>query len=214
MKLKVKITGPKVHDVGYRYFLMSNAIDLGLKGFQARNRVSETGQEVITLVEGDEDVIEDFKVLVETRTPEQAGISKIAFEDYQGDVMRTGEYAQVCTALQLNKAIPVLIEIRDKQDEIIGGQKELLGGQKELLDGQKELIGGQKEIINGQEKLVDGQRELVNGQKELVGGMNALREDLVDEIQGLREDLITRGDGRLVRIEKDIKTIKSKLGIR
>jgi len=31
MKLKVKITGHKVHDVGYRYFLMSNAIDLGFK---------------------------------------------------------------------------------------------------------------------------------------------------------------------------------------
>lgn len=46
MKQKVKITGPKVHDVGYRYFLMSNAIDLGLKGFQARNRMGEMGQEV------------------------------------------------------------------------------------------------------------------------------------------------------------------------
>jgi len=165
MKLKVKITGPKVHDVGYRYFLMSNAIDLGLKGFQARNRMGEMGQEVITLVEGDEETIADFKALVEARTPEHAGISKIAFEDYKGDIMRTGEYAQVCTALQLNKAIPVLIEIRDKQEEI-------------------------------------------------VGGMNALREDLLDELQGLREDLITRSDGRLVRMEKDIKTIKAKLGIR
>ncbi len=27
--------------------------------------------------------------------------------------MRTGEYAQVCTALQMNKAIPVLLAIRD-----------------------------------------------------------------------------------------------------
>ncbi|MCX6678784.1 MAG: acylphosphatase [Methanothrix sp.] len=35
MKQQAKITGPKVHDVGYRIFLMSNAIDLGLKGFQA-----------------------------------------------------------------------------------------------------------------------------------------------------------------------------------
>jgi hypothetical protein len=35
MKLKIKITGPKVHEVGYRYFLMSNAIDMGLKGFHA-----------------------------------------------------------------------------------------------------------------------------------------------------------------------------------
>ena len=50
MKLKVKITGPKVHDVGYRYFLMSNAIDMGLKGFHARNRSGEKEPEVIALV--------------------------------------------------------------------------------------------------------------------------------------------------------------------
>lgn len=46
MKLKIKITGSRVHDVGYRYFLMSNAIDMGLKGFHARNRISGTDQEV------------------------------------------------------------------------------------------------------------------------------------------------------------------------
>ena len=84
-------------------------------------------------------------VIAEARIPEPAWISKIAFEDYKGDIMRTGEYAQACTALQLNKAIPVMIEIRDKQ-------------------------------------------------KELVGGMNALREDFLDELLGLRGDLITRSD--------------------
>lgn len=52
MKLKVEIIGPKIHDVGYRYFMMSNAIDLGLKGFHARNRLSGETQQVIALVEG------------------------------------------------------------------------------------------------------------------------------------------------------------------
>lgn len=113
MKLKVKITGSKVHDVGYRYFLMSNAIDLGLKGFHARNRMAGTEQQVIALVEGDEEAIADFRAVIETSKPEHSEVSKIAFEDYDGDVMRTGEYAQVCTALQLNKAIPVLLAIRD-----------------------------------------------------------------------------------------------------
>ena len=55
MKLKVKIIGRKTHDVGYRYILMTNAIDIGLRGFQASNRLSGTDQEVIALVEGDQD---------------------------------------------------------------------------------------------------------------------------------------------------------------
>lgn len=113
MKLKVKITGSKVHDVGYRYFLMSNAIDQGLKGFHARNRMSGTGQEVIALVEGDEEAVADFKTIVKNRTPEHSEVSGVAFEDYDGDVMKVGEYAQVCTALQMNKAIPLLLKIQD-----------------------------------------------------------------------------------------------------
>ena len=118
MKIKVKIKGPKVHDVGYRYFLMSSAIDMGLKGFQARNRVSGTDQEVIALVEGDEEAIADFKALVESKKPEHADVSNIAFDDYDSDVMKTGEYAQVCTALQLNKAIPLLLAMKTNTDAI------------------------------------------------------------------------------------------------
>ncbi len=113
MKLKVKITGPRVHDVGYRYFLMSKAMDLCLKGFHARNRMSGEEQEIIALVEGDEEAIADFGKLVETRKPEHSKVSSIAFENYEGDVMRAGEYAQVCTALQMNKAIPLLLKIQN-----------------------------------------------------------------------------------------------------
>ena len=49
LKLKIKITGPKVHEVGHIYFLMSNAIDIGLKGFHARNRTGGKEPEVIAL---------------------------------------------------------------------------------------------------------------------------------------------------------------------
>lgn len=113
MKLKVKITGPNVHDLGYRYFLMSNAIDLGLKGFHARNKMSGEEQEVIALVEGDEEAVADFRKLVETQKPEHSKVSNIAFENYEGDVMKANEYAQVCTALQMNKAIPLLLKIQN-----------------------------------------------------------------------------------------------------
>lgn len=67
-------------------------------------------QEAIALVEGDEEAVADFRNIVETKKTEHSDVSEIAFEEFEGDVMRTGEYAQVCTALQLNKAIPVLLE--------------------------------------------------------------------------------------------------------
>ena len=40
MKLKVKIIGHNVHEVGYRYFLMSNAIDLRSRRLQCPQPVS------------------------------------------------------------------------------------------------------------------------------------------------------------------------------
>ena len=141
MKLKVKITGPKVHDVGYRYFLMSNAIDLGLKGFHARNRTGEKGPEVTALVEGDEETIADFKKLVETQKPDHSQVSSIVFEDCEGDIMRTSEYAYVCTTIQLNKAIPVLLDIRDDLKEMKGDMKAV----RKTTESTLEEIKGMRE---------------------------------------------------------------------
>jgi acylphosphatase len=143
MKIKIKITGSKVHDVGYRYFLMSNAIDLGLRGFHARNRMNGMEPEVVVLIEGDEETIADFKKLVETRKPEHVEVSNVAFEDYEGDVMRAGEYAQVCSALLLNKAIPVLLEIRDDLKEMKGDVKAV----RKTTDATLDEIKGLREDI-------------------------------------------------------------------
>ena len=143
MKLKIKITGPKVHDVGYRYFLMSNAIDIGLKGFHARNRTGEKGPEVTALVEGDEETIADFKRLIETQKPEHSQVSSIAFEDYKGDIMKTESYAQICSAIQLNKAIPLLLDIRNDMKEMKGDMKAM----RNTTDATLDEIKGMREDI-------------------------------------------------------------------
>jgi acylphosphatase len=135
MKLEVIITGPKVHDVGFRYFLMSNAIDLGLNGFRARNGMNGKEQEVIALVEGDEGSIADFRRLIEVQKPERSEISNIVFKDYEGDVMRAGEYAQICTALQLNKAIPILLKIQDNTNATPQILEEVKGLREDLQPG-------------------------------------------------------------------------------
>ena len=135
MKLRVTITGPKVHDVGFRYFLMSNAIDLGLNGFRARNGMNGKEQEVIALVEGDQGAIADFRRLIEVQKPERSEVSNIVFEDYEGDVMRAGEYAQICTALQLNKAIPILLKIQDNTNPTPQILEEIKGLREDIQPG-------------------------------------------------------------------------------
>jgi acylphosphatase/gas vesicle protein len=195
MKLKVKIIGPKVHDVGYRYFLMSNAIDLGLKGFHARNRTGEKGPEVTALVEGDEETIADFKKLVETQKPDHSQVSSIVFEDYEGDIMRTSEYAFVCTNIQLNKAIPLLLDMRDNLKEMTGDLKELKGDIKEL---------------KGDMKAVRKNTDIIPQIGEDIKAVKANMSEVTEEIKGMRED-IQPGYSR--QMQADVRAIKERLGM-
>nr|WP_287848821.1 hypothetical protein [Methanothrix sp.] len=54
MKLKITLAGPKVHDVGYRVFLLKNAMNTALPGLSTYNWEADGRQQVIALVEGDE----------------------------------------------------------------------------------------------------------------------------------------------------------------
>jgi acylphosphatase len=125
---------------------MSNAIDMGLKGFHARNRTGEKEPEVIALVEGDEETIADFKRLIETQKPEHSQVSSIAFEDYKGDIMKTESYAQICSAIQLNKAIPLLLDIRNDMKEMKGDMKAMRNTTETTLE---EIKGMREDIQPG-----------------------------------------------------------------
>lgn len=191
MKLKIKIAGPKIHDVGYRYFLMSVAIDMGLKGFHARNKMGEKEPEVIVLVEGDDESIADFKKMVETRKPERSQVSSIAFEDYEGDVMKTESYAQICSSIQLNKAIPVLLDIRSSINDMSAS-----------INGMNANINDMSANINGMKASLDEVRK-----------NTAATPQILEEIKEMRED-IKPGYGMSMRqVQSDIKAIKEQLGM-
>jgi acylphosphatase len=111
MKLRITITGPKVHDVGYRYLLLGGAMSLRLPGFDANNFTDGKTQIVDVVVEGKEPQIAAFKKFVENNRPADAEVSDITISDYDGDVMKTSEYSQIITALQLLKAIPAVLKI-------------------------------------------------------------------------------------------------------
>jgi acylphosphatase len=203
MKLQITITGPKVHNVGYRYFLMNKAMASRIRMFEAHNIEDEQEQQVMILVDGGEKEVDAFRKLAQEKRPSRASVSKIVVEDYEGDVMRVGEYAQFCTTIQLDKAIPVLLDMRDDLKELKGDVKELKGDMKELKDDVKELKCDMKGTRENVKSLVDEQRTLLEGQKETI-----------NEIRGLRDDLAVHNNIEWqARIENDIRMIKSKIGI-
>jgi acylphosphatase len=123
MKIKITIIGPRVHDVGYRVFLMKHATNLALPGLSTYNWDENGQQEVIALVEGDEARIAAFRHLVEKNKPGLAEVSKVTFEDYNGEVGRASEVAIFCSFVQLDKAIPLLLDMRDDLKEMKSDMK-------------------------------------------------------------------------------------------
>ena len=127
MKLKVKIIGHKVHDVGYRPYLTELAMRLALRGFEVYNDDEAGQQAVIALVEGDEQRIMKFNSSVRKERPQLADVDNVLSEEYAGDVMPLWQSASINTASQMNKAIPLLLEMKDDIKEMKGDIKEMKG---------------------------------------------------------------------------------------
>jgi acylphosphatase len=105
MKLKITITGQEVHNVGYRFFLFDNAVNLGISGFRAFYSMKGDVQAVVALIEGSVKAVEEFKKMVERKKPERALVSSIAFEEIDVNIMRIEGYAQYYSTVLLNRLL-------------------------------------------------------------------------------------------------------------
>ena len=173
MKLKIKITGPKVHDVGYRVFLLKNAMNLALPGLSTYNWEENEQKEVIVLVEGDEARIAAFRRVVEEKKPELAEVSGVTYENYDGEVGRTSEVAMFCSFVQLDKAIPLLLDMKDDLKEMKGDMKEMKGDMKAVRMNTEEIPQIREEINGLRDDLQPGYarqvREDIRDIKERLG---------------------------------------------
>jgi len=196
MKRKIQIFGPNVHDVGYRPWLTDAAIDAGLNGFFASNRMDDKIQSILVLAEGDEDSVAYLERFVRDNTPELAKVDRIDTESFTGSVMPLDKYAAINTSSQMNKAIPLLLSMDGKLDN---------------MNGKLDSVNGKLDSVNGKLDSMNGTLDSMNGKMD---GMLEKQDETISEIQHMHEDLINRSDFRLTRIEKDIKTIKTKLSLR
>ncbi len=197
MKQKIKITGPRVHDVGFRLFLLEEALNIDIEKFNAINKSEEGAQVVVVLLEGDEKQLAEFREYAENNRPPTADVSSVKFEDYEGKVMSIDRYLHVIQIGQLQKGISALQSIDGKQDQtnVKLDQTNVKLDQTNVKLDQTNVKLDQTNVKLDQ--ILDKQ------------------DDTIGEIRELREDLARRDTGeRLARIEKDIRVIKSKMSIR
>ena len=87
------------------------------------------------------------KIRIETRfgnnKPELAEVSNTTFEDFSGEVGRTSEVAMFCSFVQLDKAIPLLLDMRDDLKEMKGDMKAV----RKITEATLEETKGMREDI-------------------------------------------------------------------
>ena len=115
-KLKIKITGKKLHDVGYRIPLINEALTLGINNFNTFNANLDGEQAVITILEADDEIIEEFKDFINTFHPEKAIVEKVVFEKYNSNVPPIERVMQSFQMEQWGKGIPILLKISETLD--------------------------------------------------------------------------------------------------
>lgn len=200
MKLKAVIKGKRVHDVGYRVFLMGEAMTLGIQGFWAMNLTEDEKQIVIVRAEGDESQISEFRNIIKNKRPEGSDVDEVTFSSCDERVIDMMDYAHLLMAQQLSKGIIVLQKIDHKQDQ--------------MLDKQDQMLGKQDTTIGKLDEMkVELTMEIRSSKEAIIDEIAKTREAIVDEIEDSRTKNRKRTEERFSKIEGDIAQIKAKIGL-
>jgi acylphosphatase len=197
MKLRITITGPKVHDVGYRPWLVELAMSMGLKGFDVYNDEEDGQQMVIALIEADDRRTQKFLSTVNEKRPSLARVSSITSRDYSDEVMPLWQTAAMNAYGQMNKAVPIL----QKMGEDIAEMKGDLRAVKKNTD----LI---PQIVKNTDMIPQ-----IAQNTSLIPQMANNTEKILEEVKGLREEIQPSLGEQLRQMQADIRALKDRAGM-
>ena len=106
MKKKIVITGRKLHDIGYRYFLMEAALNYGIERFRAVNVLNHK-QEVDVFVDGEGEQLREYFEHVKSSFHPDAEVDEVDWQDYAGYVPKIESFALVFNVGQSRKLIEI-----------------------------------------------------------------------------------------------------------
>jgi acylphosphatase len=204
MKMKAKeitIKG-KVHDVGYRFFLLSEAERLFIEKFDARNVLIDGEQHLIVLVEGAEEKISRFVEFAESKYPPEASVESVEVKDYGEEVRSIDSFRQSFMVFQLTKIAQVGVGMLGKQDSMLGKQDKTI----EILESVK---GDTSKMLGKQDAIVEKQDETIKVIKE---ESKKAREVVRDEGEKIREALKEKIEEDAEWVKEEIIGIKATLG--
>ena len=143
---RIIIEGEKVHDVGYRPFLLAKARRLRIPNYDAENLVENGMQKIAVSLEGEEKRVQEFVKFVKENYPENVKVLRVREAEPQKDVIPIGEYAGILAAEQQNTVIQSGLGMLGKQNVSIDMQKKMLDKQDKTISEVKSVGDGVKTI--------------------------------------------------------------------
>ena len=136
---KITITG-KVHDVGYRLFLLTEAESLLIDYFDARNALVNGEQQLIVLVQGPKDKINSFVDFIRSNYPPEASVHNVVVEEYTEEVRSIDSFRQSFMVSQhlLAKMVQIGLVMLNKQDQMLNKQDQMLDKQDMAMNVLRE----------------------------------------------------------------------------
>ncbi len=166
MKAKKIIIKGKVHDVGYRLFLLTEAESMFIENFDARNIVVNGEQHLIVKVGGPEEKINRFVEFAHSNYPPEASVLAVDVEDYPEEIRSIDSFRQSFMVSQLAKIAQVGAGMLRKQDTSLEKQDMMLDRQDMMLDRQDMMLEKQDETITAIREESEKTREVIKGKIE------------------------------------------------
>ncbi|MGB7534056.1 MAG: acylphosphatase [Halobacteriota archaeon] len=176
MKAKKIIIKGKVHGVGYRLFLMSEAETLFIENFDARNVVVDDEQRLVALIGGPEEKIKGFTDFVQSNYPPDASVLAVEVEDYTEKVRSIESFRQSFMVSQTAKLAQAGVGMLGKQDMVLGKLDMMLGNQDAMLGNQDAMLEKKDRMLEKQDETINVIREESEKTREVIEGR--LEEDV------------------------------------
>jgi acylphosphatase len=211
---ELRITG-KVHDVGYRLFLLSEAEGLSLERFVAWNIITEGKDCVLVRVDGPDELVSQFVAFAESQYPPTAVVDSVEVRSYADTVMSIDAFRQSFMVTQLAKIAQTGVSMLGKQDAMLGKQDETIAVIKDEGEKTRAVVQEESEktraIVKEEGKLTrdlmsaEGEktREVVKEEGEKTRGV--LKGTVEEEIAWVKDELID--------MKATLNRVKQKVGV-
>ena len=209
MKAKEIAIKGKVHDVGYRLFLLSEAESVFIEKFDARNVLVDGEQHLIVRVEGVEERIKRFIAFAESNYAPGASVESVEVKDYGEEVRSIDSFRQSLMVFQLSKMAQAGVGMLRKQDTMLGKMDAMLEKQDETTSVIKEESEKTREVT-----MAEGEKSrevtMAEGEKSREVTM-AESEKTIEVVEKVREEVEKTGKVVSVESEKTRAVLKEKI---